>query len=83
MTNPLDLLEARLISIENLILDLKHNPQQVDKAQTTDQAATLNPKQNKQNQIWHILECCLLILRLLNFALKAGKLIYNLWEMLS
>lgn len=41
MSNPFELLEARLTSIENLILDLKHNPQQATPAQAPDQLMTV------------------------------------------
>lgn len=38
MNNPFDVIEARLSSIENLILDLKHDPKQVE---TTEQPERL------------------------------------------
>ena len=42
MSNPFELLEARLTSIENLILDLKHNPQQATPAQAPDKLMTVH-----------------------------------------
>jgi excisionase family DNA binding protein len=42
MTNPFELLEARLTSIENLLLDLKHKPQQVSQADAPDQLMTVH-----------------------------------------
>jgi excisionase family DNA binding protein len=41
MTNPFELIEARLNSIENLILDLKHQPQQVNPSQAPDKIMTV------------------------------------------
>lgn len=35
MTNPFEVIETRLSSIESLILDLKHNPQKVESIQQT------------------------------------------------
>lgn len=35
MTNPFEVIETRLNSIESLILDLKHNPQKVESIQQT------------------------------------------------
>lgn len=37
MKNPFDVIEARLSSIENLILDLKHSPKQVDPTKQQDE----------------------------------------------
>ena len=42
MSNPFELLEARLTSIENLILDLKQNPQQATPTQAADQLMTVH-----------------------------------------
>ena len=41
MNNPFESIEARLSSIENLILDLKHPPQAVDQPQKTEQLLTV------------------------------------------
>ena len=36
MNNPFDVIESRLCSIENLILDLKHQPQQAEPTELPD-----------------------------------------------
>ncbi len=41
MNNPFELIEARLCSIENLILDLKHNPQTVEPIEQPEQLLTI------------------------------------------
>jgi excisionase family DNA binding protein len=41
MNNPFELIEARLCSIENLILDLKHKPQKVEPANHPEQLFTI------------------------------------------
>lgn len=41
MNNPFEVIEARLSSIENLILDLKHQPPAVDKNETPEQLLTV------------------------------------------
>jgi excisionase family DNA binding protein len=41
MNNPFELIEARLCSIENLILDLKHKPQKVEPANHPEQPFTI------------------------------------------
>lgn len=41
MNNPFDLIEARLSSIENLILDLKHKPTKVEPTKQPEQLLTV------------------------------------------
>jgi excisionase family DNA binding protein len=41
MNNPFEVIEARLSSIENLILDLKHNPQTVEPTDQPEQLLTI------------------------------------------
>jgi excisionase family DNA binding protein len=41
MNNPFEVIEARLSSIENLILDLKHQPKQVETTEHPDQLLTI------------------------------------------
>jgi len=41
MNNPFEVIEARLSSIENLILDLKHKPQTVDPTDQPEQLLTI------------------------------------------
>ncbi|PRY90852.1 helix-turn-helix domain-containing protein [Mongoliibacter ruber] len=41
MNNPFEVIEARLSSIENLILDLKHKPQTVEPTDQTEQLLTI------------------------------------------
>jgi excisionase family DNA binding protein len=41
MNNPFEVIEARLSSIENLILDLKHKPQTVEPTDNPDQLLTI------------------------------------------
>jgi excisionase family DNA binding protein len=41
MNNPFEVIEARLSSIENLILDLKHKPQAVEPTEQPDQLLTI------------------------------------------
>ena len=41
MNNPFEVIEARLDSIENLILDLKHQPKQVEPTEHPDQLLTI------------------------------------------
>lgn len=41
MNNPFEVIEARLSSIENLILDLKHQPKQVKPLEQTEQFLTV------------------------------------------
>lgn len=41
MNNPFEVIEARLDSIENLILDLKHKPQTVEPTEHPDQLLTI------------------------------------------
>ena len=41
MNNPFEVIEARLSSIENLILDLKHKPQTVDPTEQPEQLLTI------------------------------------------
>ncbi len=42
VSNPFETLEARLSSIENLILDLKHKPQTVDTSEQEDEFLTIS-----------------------------------------
>jgi len=42
MNNPFDVIDARLSSIENLILDLKHKPIQVEPSQHREQLLTID-----------------------------------------
>jgi|SRR5690606_4290965 len=42
MNNPFDVIEARLSSIENLILDLKHQPNKVEPTEQPDQLLTID-----------------------------------------
>ena len=42
MNNPFELIEARLSSIESLILDLKHKPQAVEPTEQSEQWLDLN-----------------------------------------
>lgn len=41
MNNPFEVIEARLSSIENLILDLKHKPQKVEPTDQQEQLLTV------------------------------------------
>jgi len=41
MNNPFEVIEARLSSIENLILDLKHKPTKVEPTNQTEQLLTI------------------------------------------
>ena len=41
MNNPFELIEARLNSIEDLILDLKHQPKQVESTEQPEQLLTV------------------------------------------
>lgn len=41
MNNPFELIEARLSSIENLILDIKHQPKIIDLAEQSEQLLTV------------------------------------------
>src|SRR5690606_42109232 len=41
MNNPFEVIEARLSSIENLLLDLKHNPQTVEPTEQPEQLLTI------------------------------------------
>ena len=41
MNNPFEVIEARLSSIENLILDLKHNPLRVEPTEHPEQLLTI------------------------------------------
>jgi len=41
MNNPFEVIEARLSSIENLILDLKHKPQTVEPTEQPEQLLTI------------------------------------------
>ena len=41
MNNPFEAIEARLSSIENLILDLKHKPQRVEPTEQVEQFLTI------------------------------------------
>lgn len=41
MTNPFESIEARLSIIENLILDLKHQPKQVEETQNKEKLLTI------------------------------------------
>lgn len=41
MNNPFEVIEARLSSIENLLLDLKHNPQTVEPTDQPEQLLTI------------------------------------------
>jgi excisionase family DNA binding protein len=41
MNNPFEVIEARLSSIENLILDLKHTPQTIEPTAQTEQLLTI------------------------------------------
>jgi excisionase family DNA binding protein len=41
MNNPFEVIEARLSSIENLILDLKHSPKTVEATQQPEQLLTI------------------------------------------
>lgn len=41
MTNPFELIDARLSNIETLLLDLKHQPQQVEPTAIPDQLLTI------------------------------------------
>ncbi|WCM42697.1 helix-turn-helix domain-containing protein [Flavobacterium sp. CBA20B-1] len=42
MNNPFEVIEARLSSIENLILDLKHKPQSVEPTNQPEQLLTID-----------------------------------------
>ncbi len=42
MNNPFEVIEARLSSIENLLLDLKHNPQAVEPTDQPEQFLTID-----------------------------------------
>lgn len=42
MNNPFEVIEARLSSIENLILDLKHKPQTVEPTDQPEQLLTID-----------------------------------------
>lgn len=42
MNNPFEAIEARLSNIENLILDLKHKPQQTPKPEDTETLLTVD-----------------------------------------
>ena len=42
MNNPFETIEARLSSIENLILDLKHQPKQVEPIEQPEQLLTID-----------------------------------------
>ena len=41
MSNPFDLIDARLSNIETLLLDIKHNPQLTDSQPETDELLTV------------------------------------------
>ena len=41
MNNPFDVIESRLSTIENLILDLKHQPKQVESDEQNEQLLTV------------------------------------------
>ena len=41
MNNPFEVIEARLSSIETLLLDIKHQPQQVEPTDHSDQLLTI------------------------------------------
>ena len=41
MNNPFEVIEARLSSIENLLLDLKHNPKTVEPTEQPEQLLTI------------------------------------------
>lgn len=42
MNNPFELIEARLSSIENLILDIKHQPKEVESKEQSEQLLTVS-----------------------------------------
>lgn len=42
MNNPFEVIEARLSSIENLILDLKHQPEQAESTEQPEQLFTID-----------------------------------------